>query len=1048
MFDHTKANGDLSVITTTKCAVMKPARGNGPQKLLKTIGVAAAMTLGLTTLATVPAVADEPEFGGWSATIQVAPTFPDDAPYFDPHFRATLVDALTLKPVSVSERWGYDAFELQDVPAGSYKLRVRPDDPHLLEQWYRTAGDPADASVITVLNGQTRRLGGLDLRTGGMVSGTVSVPKGQSYEEVVVLAIDEGGAVTSSTGIGPDGSYLMVGLPTGSYRIKFGDRVWSQDSNIMPLWFPGTTRFDEAVAVNVVEGEEVAGIDAKLLVGGKVSGAVQIPTGVDADELDMEVEAYGDNQQLLSSTWVKDDLSYEISSLPPGPVRLKLAVVNGGVASQWYDAQDDFDSAKVVDVAPSTPITADFLLAKAGTIKGTVSAVEGAEGDLAALRMCPVGETAAAPDADDCTNVGEDGEYSLTGLQPGSYRLHVFTPGDGDSGLASQWYGGESSQSQGDLVSVGSGETVEADFLLTMGAMISGIVNVQVPTDFDRPFSFDGPYYVEVIARNPDGEQVGFACVGNSGRYEVNGMPPGTYTLEARPSNGQCDYEPVAVPDAAQGSLGDSRSDSVWESVSAAQSDDEWEPVADALNAKVPNLVPSWYGGDMKRSVTVNTGQYVLRKNITMVQGGVATGTVTLGADLRSAEGSAAQVRVYDASDSSSPIRETTVRLGGSFNISGLPTGRELKFEFVPLGIEGAHSQWFSRAAAFEEARSVVLEPESITGRINVAFSSQPVPPAPTVPNQPIVNRIAGASRYLTNLAVNEEAPVFGAPVFVATGSGFADALSVAPAVRALGGSLVLTSKNSIDKRSLGLISAISPSAVYVIGGSNAVSNKVVSSLKSATGEKPQRVAGATRYETSEKILTTFFGDKELGGVFVATGRAYPDALSASAAGGALTMPVVLVDGKRAQELSAVVQSFLIEHGAKDIQLVGGTGAVNGKLEANLREAGRFETVNRLAGPNRFATNDAVNGYVSDQRPDTAVTGIWLATGMNFPDALSASVPAGNPTQRLVLSKKNCIPKPVVTDWIRPADSMVSAVNLVGGTTVLEAPVFQLKQCY
>lgn len=76
-----------------------------------------------------------------------------------------------------------------------------------------------------------------------------------------------------------------------------------------------------------------------------------------------------------------------------------------------------------------------------------------------------------------------------------------------------------------------------------------------------------------------------------------------------------------------------------------------------------------------------------------------------------------------------------------------------------------------------------------------------------------------------------------------------------------------------------------------------------------------------------------------------------------------------------------------------------------------------------------------------------AIEGVWVATGNTFPDAVSGGVPAGHLSQRLVLSNGRCIPAPVVSNWIRGADSQVSQVSLIGGTGVLGQGVFNLTEC-
>lgn len=296
------------------------------------------------------------------------------------------------------------------------------------------------------------------------------------------------------------------------------------------------------------------------------------------------------------------------------------------------------------------------------------------------------------------------------------------------------------------------------------------------------------------------------------------------------------------------------------------------------------------------------------------------------------------------------------------------------------------------------------------------------------------LTRLAGADRYKTNVAVNQKSMFAGKPLFVATGGEFADALSAGPAVSLAGGSLILTTKDSVPADALALVKSKKPSAVYILGGKGAVSDEVMTSLASATGVTPQRVGGADRYETSANILETFFAGRSVPKVFLATGSGYPDALSASAAGGALGMPVLLVNGETGAVHDSAV-SFLQSKGTKTLVVVGGKGAVAEPAVEEVKSATKATTVQRLSGSDRYATNLAVNNYIAAS--DTAVEKIWIATGRKFPDALSAAVPAGALKHRLVLSPGLCIPKPVLSKWIGASTSKVTNLTLVGGVGAL-----------
>ena len=316
----------------------------------------------------------------------------------------------------------------------------------------------------------------------------------------------------------------------------------------------------------------------------------------------------------------------------------------------------------------------------------------------------------------------------------------------------------------------------------------------------------------------------------------------------------------------------------------------------------------------------------------------------------------------------------------------------------------------------------------------------------PLVPVEAKVRRLGGADRYGTNRAVNAALkPKQGGTVFVATGAVFPDSLSAAPAAAITGGALFLTAPKSVPAQTLSAIKDLHPTKIYIIGGGGAVSEGVATQLRRATGTNPVRVAGANRYETSAKVFQTFFSDRNVPQAFVATGTNYADSLSASAAAGAVDAPVLLVNGIHGASLLPQSTELLKQRGGEKIFIVGGRGAVNPTIEGNLKRS--FKTVKRLEGVDRYETNMAVNEHVNSISGSVDMSGVWIATGANFPDALSAAPAAGHLSQRLVLSNGKCVPAPVVSQWIRGEGATVETVSLVGGEAVLPQAIMNLTQC-
>jgi acyl-homoserine-lactone acylase len=151
------------------------------------------------------------------------------------------------------------------------------------------------------------------------------------------------------------------------------------------------------------------------------------------------------------------------------------------------------------------------------------------------------------------------------------------------------------------------------------------------------------------------------------------------------------------------------------------------------------------------------------------------------------------------------------------------------------------------------------------------------------------VERISGADRYATAAAIADRLPSDLA--FLATGEGFPDAVAAAGVAAALGAPVVLTPGGSLADVARQALDGRTD--VVVAGGSAAIADAVVAEL----GARAVRAAGDSRYATAASLFEAGI-DRGLApqSVWVAAGSAFPDALSAAAAAGAMGTGVVLVD--------------------------------------------------------------------------------------------------------------------------------------------------------
>jgi putative cell wall-binding protein len=310
--------------------------------------------------------------------------------------------------------------------------------------------------------------------------------------------------------------------------------------------------------------------------------------------------------------------------------------------------------------------------------------------------------------------------------------------------------------------------------------------------------------------------------------------------------------------------------------------------------------------------------------------------------------------------------------------------------------------------------------------------------PTGTVSASATITRLAGADRYGTSVAIAKDTFPSGAPVvYVAVGSSFPDGLSAAPAAVRAGGPLLLTPSNDLPAAVYAEIQRLQPQRIVVVGGPGAVSDDVFERLSSLAPEI-RRDAGGDRYLTADAVARAGFPSGATI-AFVASGGDFPDALSASAAAGALSGPVVLVPpGSRS--MPEHTRELLRDLGVRSVVIVGGTGVLpDGSFVDSIRSVSTVTSVSRQAGANRYSTSAAINAYAFP----TATTA-YVASGRSFPDALSAAAAAGTKRAALHLSPGTCLP---VSSAAHLASAKVSSVLILGGNSVIANPPQSLQPC-
>ncbi|MEB0001105.1 cell wall-binding repeat-containing protein, partial [Cryobacterium sp. RTS3] len=250
--------------------------------------------------------------------------------------------------------------------------------------------------------------------------------------------------------------------------------------------------------------------------------------------------------------------------------------------------------------------------------------------------------------------------------------------------------------------------------------------------------------------------------------------------------------------------------------------------------------------------------------------------------------------------------------------------------------------------------------------------------------------RLFGTDRFETSAAISAWRFSSGVgTVYIANGFNFPDALSGAALAGSQGTSVLLVTADAIPAAIGSELTRLKPRRIVVLGGEDAVSASVYEQLAGFTTGGVVRIAGLDRYETSAAISKSGFAPARPV-VYVANGSNFPDALSGAAVAGSQGAPVLLV---RDDVIPAAIATELARLKPGRIVVLGGESSVGAavfeQLKALTTGAG---AVTRIAGDDRFATSAAISAATF--APGLPV--VYLASGSNFPDALSGAAVAGD----------------------------------------------------
>lgn len=864
------------------------------------------------------------------------------------------------------------------------------------------------------------------------------------------------------------GAYTVAPPSGGHYKLLFTSSGYAEQ------WWNNKAIFEYADGIMLGDTANLTSYDATLSRAGSIVGTVAPAAGVSLP-LDGWVSLYNSLGQNYGAQPVSGPgYSFQFTGLQPGVYHLAYEPGDDRLIGQYFNGAATIDGATAVRVASDVTQTAVFDIHEGSTVKGRVTdETTGFQG--VSVDVFDIAGNFTRSGTTDVT-----GNYAIEGLPAGQYKVHFHSP---KSEYVDEYFNRKTTEWNADVVSVSGVETKTADAQLAKGASIEGTVTGPTGAALPR-------VGVSLSGMTADGESWSRNATTQDGKYAIDGIPNGKYTVHFDPSDinasnlstltpvtglaGEYWNDQATAARANQISItGATTTKNVNASLSAGgrikgtvkgltggvlgsipvtaflmNGRDDFEQVQYAYTGpdgtyEIKGLAPGSYviafGGGVPSYYPNGARSFDAATKIALTAGQTVAGVNSVVAlDSGRLEG-----RVVGTDGKPAP------RVKVVFSRETAGTWAEAPGDYVYTDPDGAFGTWAvgSVRLRFTDAAGRYAD-TSYPSMVDVE-AGRSVLVTQTLPFI-AVDSAEGADRYATCVQSSKRAfPTGAGGLVIATGSNWPDALGGAGLVRAAGGPILLVKKDSIPASVMTEIQRLDNKGwirrIYILGSTSVVSAAVESQLREMfdfEDQKPSvvRLAGSTRYETADAIakeLTDVEGRNFDGTALVATGLNYPDSLAASPLAAVKGWPLFLVGS------TGVSQAQLDSMAAKGVKKVVllGSAAVLPKATVEDKLVAKFGAgnVKRLGGGTRYSTAIEIAKYGVGTLGMTW-NSLGIATGTNFPDGLAGGVLQGANNGVMLLTPGASL-DPGVEAVIRQKKSEIFQVRFFGSTAAVSKAV-------
>ena len=288
------------------------------------------------------------------------------------------------------------------------------------------------------------------------------------------------------------------------------------------------------------------------------------------------------------------------------------------------------------------------------------------------------------------------------------------------------------------------------------------------------------------------------------------------------------------------------------------------------------------------------------------------------------------------------------------------------------------------------------------------------------------VNRLAGANRYETAVAISSDNFEKADTVILTNAQNYADGIAGVPLASKLNAPILLTAADKLNDKTLEEIKRLGAKNVIILGGESAVSADVAKALEDEN-YVVERLEGKSRFSTAAAIAQKV--NENPTDIFFVYGMGFADTLSVSSVAALKNAPIVYLttDGELNADTAAYLAQLKEKGCVKNAYVIGGTSVISDDMMNKAAQALGLESATRIAGANRYETSAEVNKAFADLFENDEMC---IATGVDFPDAVTGGVYAASKKAPFILVSS------ALTDSQKEIvkNTAPKTINVFGGT--------------